>query len=150
MICNICSYVLERDNILNNKANENDDDDDYDDDFEDDEAEPAAEQRAREEQEAERQIKAVRKMQALVRGKIAKSHHQQQGEITGWKCTITDGKIFTCISSAGKEIYNADKKIPYAEKYEVASMTEQVGFQVTADGKYYILQKETQHAVPVQ
>ena len=36
MICNICSYVLERDNILNNKANENDDDDDYDDDDYDD------------------------------------------------------------------------------------------------------------------
>ena len=38
-ICNICSYALEQDNILNNKADENnesDDDDDYDDDFDDD------------------------------------------------------------------------------------------------------------------
>ena len=36
MICNICSYVLEQDNILNNKANENDYDDDDDDDYDDD------------------------------------------------------------------------------------------------------------------
>ncbi len=36
-ICNICSYVLEQDNILNNKADENDDDDDDDDyDYDDD------------------------------------------------------------------------------------------------------------------
>ena len=37
-ICNICEYVLEQENILNNKADENDDDDDdddYDDDYDD-------------------------------------------------------------------------------------------------------------------